>query len=912
MKTLIDALAGVVRRAPWLVIAVALVVTGFLGYQNQNFQPAEDQNEAFAPEAPELLAAERIDELFGAESTLSPMQVIVTSEDGDVITADGLAAVQALTETMLTGSLSEFVVEPTPEQPNTVSFLAPVLGAIEAGAPQPTSDAEVKELYRQGLEASPPEQAGFIEQLLPSSVDASTATSPSGLVITFYTGPPSTDELTEYAEASGAAAGEIRDTPLPPGISAEPFSFELLFEGQEEFEAEIGRLFATAAFIILFVLSLVFLLRPRSGRDALLRAIGIVGMLLALVVLIVPGLALVLPDLFPDSFQDIETGPVLGIAALVYLVIFALWIFLSPRVLRRTTANTFITMLTILLAITWMNGYGGLRFGAASPMAQILPILLIGLGVDYSIHMNSRYQEELARGATVDRGITTAIRTVGIALVLATITTAVGFLTNVTNQIPALREFGELAAFGIVASFLLMLTFVPAIRALLDRRGERRGTLDAEALRDGGKRVLPRLIGRASALPLRAAVVVVIVSIVLAAVGAFGVTRLEARFSILDFVPTTSPVRGTFQTLLDDYGGGFGETTQVLIEGDVATPGAYNAMVRTTANLADTENVLRFDDAPVVQSPVSLLASLTTPESPTFDPDVAALAASAGISADDPSVDPEADVADLYDAAAAAAPGPAAAVLHGGGGPYDAALFTVQTQAGEARATQLREDVTEDLQPLTAAGLVATATSDEIIGDVIITTLRDSQVSSLLLTLAAALLLLVVNFWYESRRPMLGVITTIPVILVVLLSFTLMVAFGIAFGPVTATISALAIGIGIPYMIHITHRYLEDRARNTDDGEAIEQTLVHTGGALAGSALTTIAGFGILVISTTIPFRQFGFVTAYTIGLALLAAVLVLPSYLVLWDRWHRRRGEDPIDREALEATVRTESPVEP
>lgn len=94
MKTLIDALAVVVRRAPWLVIAVALVVTAFLGYQNRNFQPAEDQNEAFAPEAPELLAAERIDELFGAESTLSPMQVIVTSDDGDLITADGLAAVQ--------------------------------------------------------------------------------------------------------------------------------------------------------------------------------------------------------------------------------------------------------------------------------------------------------------------------------------------------------------------------------------------------------------------------------------------------------------------------------------------------------------------------------------------------------------------------------------------------------------------------------------------------------------------------------------------------------------------------------------------------------------------------------------------------------------------------------------------------
>ena len=61
--------------------------------------------------------------------------------------------------------------------------------------------------------------------------------------------------------------------------------------------------------------------------------------------------------------------------------------------------------------------------------------------------------------------------------------------------------------------------------------------------------------------------------------------------------------------------------------------------------------------------------------------------------------------------------------------------------------------------------------------------------------------------------------------------------------PVTATISALGIGIGIPYMIHVTHRYLEERVQQENEDVAIEQTLTYTGGALAGSALTTMAGF---------------------------------------------------------------------
>jgi predicted RND superfamily exporter protein len=105
-------------------------------------------------------------------------------------------------------------------------------------------------------------------------------------------------------------------------------------------------------------------------------------------------------------------------------------------------------------------------------------------------------------------------------------------------------------------------------------------------------------------------------------------------------------------------------------------------------------------------------------------------------------------------------------------------------------------------------------------------------------------------------------------------------------------------------MIHVTHRYLEERVVRADENEAIEETLTHTGGALGGSALTTAFGFGILMTSTTIPFQQFGFVLAYTIVLALLAAVLVLPSMLVLWDRWHRSRGDETLDADVVSAAL--------
>jgi predicted RND superfamily exporter protein len=116
---------------------------------------------------------------------------------------------------------------------------------------------------------------------------------------------------------------------------------------------------------------------------------------------------------------------------------------------------------------------------------------------------------------------------------------------------------------------------------------------------------------------------------------------------------------------------------------------------------------------------------------------------------------------------------------------------------------------------------------------------------------------------------------------------------GLSFNVLTATVASLAIGIGVPYGIHVTHRFLEDRERADGVDDAVRLTVTHTGSALTGAALTTAAGFGVLVFASLAPIRQFGTVIAITIVYALAAAVLVQPSGLVLWDRWHagRRSG---------------------
>ena len=139
----------------------------------------------------------------------------------------------------------------------------------------------------------------------------------------------------------------------------------------------------------------------------------------------------------------------------------------------------------------------------------------------------------------------------------------------------------------------------------------------------------------------------------------------------------------------------------------------------------------------------------------------------------------------------------------------------------------------------------------------IVNELADSQTKSLLLTLVVATVVLMISFWFENRRPLPWVVLTmLPVALVVFWTYGLMYATGIPFGPVTATLAALAVGIGVPYTIHIARRFEEDRVRFEDLKDALRSTSRHTGGALAGSAFTTMAGFGILMTSTLDPPSQ--------------------------------------------------------
>lgn len=840
VKTIIRALAAAVSRAPKTVLVISLAISGVLGFFATQVQTSTGQD-GFAPRSDEFLAAERIDDLFGESASQSVMQVVVTGREEALFSADAVRILTDAEAAIRTSDAGEHLAD-GPQQAGVVSYLLPVVMAAQAQGVDPIAfnDTQVRDLFDDAVTT---DENSFAQQLV---APTSTAARTHALLLVFINASQDLDEQLDREQSIADALAEVDTNGV---LELRPFSFGLLFGDEDAFASEVGGLFALAFLIIVAVLLFVYWMKPR-GNTRIVQSI------------------------------------------------------------RRTIADTSVTMLTIILAITWMNGIGSLlqRVGVLQPfseVAQIVPILLIGLGVDYGIHLTSRYRDQVGRGDDVVSGMRTAIGTVGVALVLATVTTSVGFLTNIWNPIPALRDFGILASIGIVSAFLLMLTFVPSLRSLLDQRGERFGRLPNDGLGATRDRLLPELVGRTSVLAERFPIPTLAVFFVLSGAGFVGFSNLSTEFSFTDFLPEDSPVVETFTILTDEFSGGFGETTQVLIEDtDLRDVAVFNTVARVNRAFATNPDVLSVStpngDVPRATSLFSIAQSLyaQTPDGGSvfpefvaeafalgYDPQAGTLAASTGDSGE------YGNAGQFIELVAAYAPEELDAVIHFEGEVPVAGLITLQTQAGDDRALDLRVDLAEIAAPLSATGASVSVTSQSIIGAAIVEELSATQLQSLVITIVVAMLVLMLTFGIENRRPFLGVITITPVVMVVMWTFGLMYLSGIPFGPVTATLTGLAVGIGLPYTIHIARRFLEDRDRYTDIGEAIRETTRNTGGALAGSAFTTAAGFGVLITSSLTPFQQMGQVTAYAIVLSLVGSVLALPSMLVLWERWHRRRG---------------------
>jgi len=612
-----------------------------------------------------------------------------------------------------------------------------------------------------------------------------------------------------------------------------------------------------------------------------------------------------------DEIMDANNDSMMILLPLAFIMV-----VIILAVIYRSGLDMLFSLLALMFAIIWVYGFGAAMGYTFNPLTTAVPVLIVGLGIDYGIHITMRYREELKAGKRIEKSIQLTVKSVGMALLLATITTVVAFLSNISSPIGLLGEFGVLSAIGIIGSFITMTTFVPACKQLRDLRRLKKGkplkyvtnnnkNNNKSRQKSAGVKILDKAMSSgAVAAEHHPITVIFAVAIITIGAGWLG-SQVETSFNFEDFLPEDLEISKDLEFMLNEFEvpGGEAEQVNILVKGDITDPELLRDMGETVSNMADDESVIQLGGRPDVESILSLMndwATNSTAINPNdiYNPNFEMLYNNVMTPEGVPKTDTGSNnIRQLFDY-----------LILNPNSVKDTKNLLHKTEDNKYVGTVIRisvkvdmddnegidklhEDLKNDKKPLDDSVDRAVITSGPVLTKKIMDTLNDSQIRSLLITIILSLIILSIVFWYKWRSFILGIITLTPVIFCVIWTLATMYIVDIPLNVMTITIASLTVGLGITYGIHITHRFLEDLERYDSIDDACLSTVSHTGTALFGAAATTIAGFGLLVFALMPPIQQFGGITALTILYSFLASVFILPTFLVLWARFRRKRG---------------------
>ena len=569
------------------------------------------------------------------------------------------------------------------------------------------------------------------------------------------------------------------------------------------------------------------------------------------------------PTFLTDINDYLQGGMLVlgGIAVLVMMVILVVAFKVRWRLLP---------LAGMAVGVIW--GFGAFGFtGTKLSLVTIagLPIL-IGLGIEFAIQVQNRIEEE----RTIDHAagpFGETLHHLGPPMLTATVAAVIAFLTVKISKVPMVQDFGVLLSIGIVA---LLVAGIVLPTTLIGAR-ERRSPSTRQPAETWVEATVRRLgsLHRAAVLPL----VVIAVAIPVLGLSLEKGSRIES--DPINWANQSSEAIKNARTLEDETG--FASTLGIFVKADPAT--ASNGVFTDQMGAFQMDLVERSLGTNVELAQASSLATtvgwlIEVPGATALPP--------TGL-----------DMLQAFELAPAALQ----VSMVADDGNAAQVLFQVGPSSLEQRSVVLENVKAAITDPgdkaLLPKGASATTGGLAVVGVGLLENITANRAE---LTIVA--LLLVAAFVIMRYRNLTrGLLTMIPVLLAVGSSAVLVRLLDITLSPLTTVGGPLVVATCAEFSVLLIDRYAEERARGFNPDEATTIAARRTGRAFFTSALTTLGGFAVLMFSSLPLLADFGMVVTINIGVALLAALVVVPPLIKEADH----RGLLAMDERRLVVSVR-------
>ena len=553
--------------------------------------------------------------------------------------------------------------------------------------------------------------------------------------------------------------------------------------------------------------------------------------------------------------------------SLLFLVIILFFVYGNLR-------NVLLSLSAVIIVLIWLFAFSSLIGWNFDPITLAVPIMLVGIGIDDGIYVTLRYMEERTVKSKKLAAIIT-ISTVGGALVLTTVTSIAGFMANTISNMEDIRRFGILASIGLLFSFIAMNTYLPAANMLLDSRRK-------------NKKVEFKFAEIGAKMADKNPYTVIAIAVILSIAGVISLNYVNTQFNLKDMAPQNSEIVQYYHFYERNFNASI-EISYIYMEGNLSSPQVLKAMADTEKNIENDITVVH--DYPVI-SPWSIMEKYANAKRGEiyYNEKFIELFKESDMNHDGI---PDKNITILYNMLKPEID----SVLRGNKG-----IFIIHTDSQDLkRVDTLVKELNEDSRNLKKYVNVEIA-GDAITGKSSIDEINENQIRSLTIAIIFAIIVLIILFRSTKGSFILGVIAAIPIMLVVTWNWLLMYILNISLNVMTNTIASLCVGLGVDYGIHITHRFVEESSKYHDLSLALHRATGRIGKGLIGASTTTITAIGIMSISSIPPLSNFALILSFSIFFAFLSSLIVLPSLLIVWARYRRKRGYDKIDNEVKRA----------
>jgi predicted RND superfamily exporter protein/outer membrane lipoprotein-sorting protein len=545
----------------------------------------------------------------------------------------------------------------------------------------------------------------------------------------------------------------------------------------------------------------------------------------------------------------------------VAIVVLALVLFEAFR----SRQGLLLPLLTGILAVIWGVGVMGAAGIAMDVFNATTPILILAVATGHAVQMLKRYYDEyhaLRAGAHAiepreanRQAVVRAVQRVGPVMLAAGTVAMLGFFSLVVFDISTVRTFGIFTGIGILATVLLEMSFIPALRAVLapPRETEGHGCRKVTVWDRATSAIADAVTG-----PGRRRVYVV--AAIFAALCLAGMSQVVVDNSMKSYFSPRLPLIQDDQAL-NRYLGGT-NTIFVLVKGE------HEDAIKDPRTLQAIDDLQRFiERQPHVGKTISIADFVKRMHQ--------------AMNGDDPkfnAVPPSRELISQYLLlyAMSGEPGDFDTYVDYG---YRLANVTVYLKSDssadfQAVATNIEHFAATHFPPGVKVSIGGGLAEGAALNEVMV----HGKILNILQI--AAVVFVVSSLLFRSLAA--GALVLLPLAMAVAATFGLIGWAGIPLNVSTSLISAMAVGIGADYAIYLIYRIREELAAGSEPEPAVRRVLATAGKAILFVALAVSAGYGVLLLSIGFHIHQWlAILIAAAMLVSAVAALLLIPSLVL-------------------------------